>query len=265
MLEYIKEYNEKYQQRKKDLLTPYKEEDKPSEFSYDTEKLIDYSDGYKFTFGKYGYVYDFDAFIYIPSMDLNDKEIGKSAEFSKDVLPDFLSLDLSKKLSEDKENLTLLYTLKNEGLNSMDDMQFIFFIDPETVFGDIEETKNSNNRTDEYGEMLGELGNGFVDSDPDYWEIDEPGYVFGNIIDNAKLGMLDNQNNVSEELHDDPSYAIGFDIKPFSSGQKIEVEILLSTKNDVVGSLQLVHKDKRLSDVLSISGQVELLEASIEE
>lgn len=257
MLTYIAEYNAKFEQRQKDLLSPLQEEDKPSAFSFDRPELQGYANDYQFTFGKYGYVYDLDAFLHIPNIDLNGGEIGMSARLSKDVLPDYLSLKFSRELSEDKENLTLSYQIKNTGSEVIDDMGFIFFIDPEIVFGDSEETKNADNRTDEYGEFVGVPGKGSIDQDPDSWEIDERGFVFGNIVDNAKIGILDNENGVKEEFHDDPSSALGFDIGTLLPGEQVTASILLSTKDESIGSLHLQHKDKRLSDILTLSGQLQ--------
>ena len=43
------------------------------------------------------------------------------------------------------------------------------------------------------------------------WEIDEPGYVFGDIYDNLLAGSLDNTNSVPSGLEDDVSMAMGWD------------------------------------------------------
>lgn len=42
------------------------------------------------------------------------------------------------------------------------------------------------------------------------WEVDEPGYVFGNIYDNVLDGSLQNDNGVPAGLEDDVSFAIGW-------------------------------------------------------
>jgi hypothetical protein len=42
------------------------------------------------------------------------------------------------------------------------------------------------------------------------WEIDEPGYVFGDIYSNVLSGSLDNENAVPEGLENDVSLAIGW-------------------------------------------------------
>lgn len=49
------------------------------------------------------------------------------------------------------------------------------------------------------------------------WEIDEPGYVFGNIYDNFTAGTLDNDNSVPSGSEDDVSWAMGWDFVLASS------------------------------------------------
>ena len=53
-------------------------------------------------------------------------------------------------------------------------------------------------------------------NDPDLlitqsWEIDEPGYVFGDIYDNVLAGSLVNANAVPQATPDDVSWAMGWD------------------------------------------------------
>jgi len=60
------------------------------------------------------------------------------------------------------------------------------------------------------------------------WEIDEPGYVFGDIYGNVLAGSLDNFNNVSDFWPaDDVSMALGweFDLK---AGDILNIDFLVS-------------------------------------
>jgi len=43
------------------------------------------------------------------------------------------------------------------------------------------------------------------------WEIDEPGFLFGDIVDNVFLGALDNSNGVPAGFEDDVAFALGWD------------------------------------------------------
>jgi hypothetical protein len=51
------------------------------------------------------------------------------------------------------------------------------------------------------------------------WEIDEPGYVFGDIYSNFAAGSLDNSNGVPDTAPDDVSMALawGFTLNPSES------------------------------------------------
>jgi len=67
-----------------------------------------------------------------------------------------------------------------------------------------------NTYFNEYGEAVGTPMTG------QSWEIDEPGYVFGDIYDHVQAGTLDNSNGVPVGLPDDVSMALGwaFDLPP---------------------------------------------------
>lgn len=43
------------------------------------------------------------------------------------------------------------------------------------------------------------------------WEIDEPGFVFGDIVNNVLVGSLDNSNAVTAGFEDDVAFALGWD------------------------------------------------------
>lgn len=59
------------------------------------------------------------------------------------------------------------------------------------------------------------------------WEIDEPGYVFGNIHDNFLAGTLDNLNNVPATAPDDVSMALGWNFS-LLAGETATITYLLS-------------------------------------
>jgi hypothetical protein len=71
---------------------------------------------------------------------------------------------------------------------------------------EIDETVNS--AVNEFGSIEGTLPTG---SDPRLqWEIDEPGYAFGDIYDNLINASLDNSNGVPAGSPDDVSVAMGW-------------------------------------------------------
>jgi hypothetical protein len=55
------------------------------------------------------------------------------------------------------------------------------------------------------------------------WEIDEPGFVFGDIFNNLLTGTLDNTNAVPFSAPDDVSLALGFGLGTLNPGQTATV------------------------------------------
>lgn len=60
------------------------------------------------------------------------------------------------------------------------------------------------------------------------WEIDEPGYLFGDIYDNFLAGSLDGSNGVPAGSEDDVSMAMGWSFS-LSSGQTATILLNLGT------------------------------------
>ena len=88
---------------------------------------------------------------------------------------------------------TLIFTVTGVGLHSFD------------AFFDFEIDEANNTYFNEYGSTGGVLAAG------QSWEIDEPGYVFGDIYDNFLDSLLDGTNSVPFGLEDDVSFALGWD------------------------------------------------------
>ncbi len=74
-----------------------------------------------------------------------------------------------------------------------------------SLFLDLEFSSEVNTFFNEYGETGGLLAAG------QSWEIDEPGYVFGDIYGNFEGGTLDNTNSVDSTGPDDVSMALAWD------------------------------------------------------
>jgi hypothetical protein len=104
---------------------------------------------------------------------------------------------------------TLTWTTNNVGAN-----KFIAFFDHEIDEG-------TNTFFNEFGSVSGAPGAG------QSWEIDEPGYVFGDIYDNFLAATLDNTNGVPDSAPDDVSMAMGWDflLKP---GETAAISLYLS-------------------------------------
>ena len=89
-------------------------------------------------------------------------------------------------------------------------------------FVDAEIDQDINTWFNEFGAATGSLASG------QSWEIDEPGYVFGDIIANMKAGFLDNGNGVPANGPDDVSMALGWDFI-LGADQTAVVTFLLSS------------------------------------
>jgi len=87
---------------------------------------------------------------------------------------------------------SLTYTFSDAGMHN-----FIAFYDFSIY-------QNIDVYYDEYGTASGSLAAG------QSWEIDEPGYVFGDIYDNLLAGTLDNSNAIPSSSPDDVSFAMGW-------------------------------------------------------
>jgi hypothetical protein len=90
------------------------------------------------------------------------------------------------------------------------------------------------------------------------WEIDEPGFVFGDIYTNFEDSTLDNSNGVPAGLEDDVSLAMGWDFF-LGVGDTATISLLLS-ETMPTGGFYLSHTDPDsnytfyLSSALDITG-----------
>lgn len=119
----------------------------------------------------------------------------------------------------DADNMgTVNWTFTNNTGAALDDTWFFVFLDAEI-------DQAINTFFNESGEMLSVTGTGAADIFADSWEIDEPGYVFGDIYDNLLAGVLDNSNNVAAGTEDDVSLALGFNLGFLGVGQTVIVDM----------------------------------------
>ncbi len=77
-------------------------------------------------------------------------------------------------------------------------------------FLDHEIDEADNTFFNEYGESGGAAPAGLS------WEIDEPGYKYGDIYDNVLAGALDNTNAIPDSAPDDVSMALGWNFSLFA-------------------------------------------------
>ena len=214
------------------------------------------ANGQSFTIGSGGDVFELDAFVNIAGLDLNGGGLGTSSQLSIAPLPSGLNYNFSSALSPDSSDLTLTYRFSNNTGGALSNFRFFSFIDPEID----EPTTTFFN---EYGATAGVTGVGAADPDPDSWEIDEPGFVFGDIFDNLWLGALDNSNAVPIGFPEDVSMALGFNLGTLNPMDTATIAILISEDGTSVGSLALSQfdTDPDSSTVITFSGQAAVTSA----
>ena len=90
------------------------------------------------------------------------------------------------------------------------------------------------------------------------WQIDEPGFVFGTVLNDLAAGSLRNANFVPSSSPDDASLALGFFIGNLAPGQTVNLRLLLSTTS--IGGLQQLDPDSNQSFYLNGFGTVGAIE-----
>ena len=121
------------------------------------------------------------------------------------------------------------------------------------LFVDHEIDEAINTFFNEYGNAVGTPAAG------QSWEIDEPGWVFGDIYDNFLASSLDNSNGVPSTAPDDVSMAIGWNFS-LVAGESANIEWLISETIPTGFYLQQTDPDSAksiyFSSNLEITGKV---------
>ena len=90
------------------------------------------------------------------------------------------------------------------------------------------------------------------------WEIDEPGYLFGDIYDNVLDGSLDNSNAVPAGSEDDVSWAMGwgFDLE---ADESATITLVLSATVPTLGEFYLSQTDFDTGETIYFSSTLEII------
>lgn len=119
------------------------------------------------------------------------------------------------------------------------------------AFFDHEFVESMNSFFNEFGTVSGVAASG------QSWEIDEPGFVFGDIYDNFSNSTLDNSNSVPAGLEDDVSMAMGWDFT-LAAGEIATISLSLTDILPTGFFLSHIDPDSNdglyLSSALNISG-----------
>lgn len=97
-----------------------------------------------------------------------------------------------------------------------------------SAYFDHEIDEGLNTFFNEFGSVAGASASG------QSWEIDEPGYAFGNIYSNFTAGTLDSSNGVPDTAPDDVSMALGWDFT-LLSGETAYISFLIGETAPVAG------------------------------
>ncbi len=126
-----------------------------------------------------------------------------------------------------------------------------------TGFFDHEIDEPINTFFNEFGAVTGVAPAG------QHWEIDEPGYVFGNIFANLILGLLDNTNGVPAGSPDDVSMGLGWNFL-LGAGQTANIHFLVDSVAPA-GGFYLTHTDPDSGSSIFLSGGLNIVGGDVPE
>jgi len=177
--------------------------------------------GQTMTIGTGGTVFEIDAFLRAGA--------APSIQLSRGAPPAGLELSFESELSGDGSDLTLRYRLENTSGVPIDDVALLSFLD-------VEIDEDINTFTNEYATVRGTLGFGSDDEAPDGFEVDEPGFVFGDLLENLQAGVLDNTNAVPIEAPDCVAMALSFVLGTVRVTERVVIEVMISEDGDGISA-----------------------------
>ena len=128
-------------------------------------------------------------------------------------------------------------TIKNNQANDLNNIHISFL-------ADLSIEENQNTFFNEYGEYIG-MDTGLEGIKADTWQIDEPDYLQGQIVQNAKNAELSQMNHIDITKKDDVAMALGFKIDLFKQNDILSFKIILSNEN--IGGLKQIDYDTNTS------------------
>lgn len=183
---------------------------------------------HSFSVGPGGSVFELEAYLHVAGSDLNGADLGTSGELGNDLLSNF-DIAFSAALSDGDTDITLTYAIE-KAAGGAQQVTFLSFLDaeidviPTTWYG-------------EYATTGGALAAG------QNFEVDEPGSVSGDILDNIFNGDLDGTNALGELTPDDVSIAMSLDLGLMDVGDIASVEVMISEDGDHVGGFWITQAD----------------------
>jgi len=141
-------------------------------------------------------------------------------------------LGISYSSSLNSENVgTVTWRVENNSGVTLNDVRVFSYLN-----ADIDFSTNTF-----YNEHASYIGNTSAQS----FEIDEPGYVFGDIFQNLLAGSLDNSNAITSQSPEDVSFALGFNLGDFGIGSWFEATVEISLSD--IGGIEHIDSDSNFS------------------
>ncbi|MEE2665968.1 MAG: hypothetical protein VX681_17785 [Myxococcota bacterium] len=198
-----------------------------------------------FTIGSGGEVFQLEAFINAAGADLNGPFQGTSGQIGVDDPFDGYDITFGSALSDGDTDITLSYdVVKVSG--AAQQVTFLSYLDAEidVLLGGLS--------YDEQATVHGTLAPG------QGYEIDEPGFLFGDILDNLYSGVLDGDNALESFGPEDVSMALSFDLGVMDIGDSAVLDIMISEDNDHIGGFWITQTDSvPITDTeITYSGQL---------
>ncbi len=201
--------------------------------------------GFLFNLGSGGQVQDLDAFVAVGGLDLNGPAAGTAAQLSIDPLPAALAFDFSAALYG-SGGILLTYELENVSGAAVDDLVFLSFLDAEVV-------ETTNTFFNEHAEVSGSAAPG------QGHEVDEPGFVFGDLFANLLSGALDDSNALPSGSPDDVAMALSFAFPTLAPGARARIDVLISEAGESLSGIVLTQLDPDNPTTITYSGRARLI------
>lgn len=138
---------------------------------------------------------------------------------------------------------TLGFTITGAGDHNLD------------LFLDLDIDEPTNTFFNEFGAAIGTPSAG------QSWEIDEPGFVFGDIFANFLASALDNTNGVPDTAPDDVSMALGWDFT--LAADEIASITFLVSETEPVSGFYLAQTDPGSSATVFFSSRLQITQTSV--
>ena len=195
--------------------------------------------GQSLELGPGGVVFELDALLHVGGTSTQLSQAGATVSG--------LAFQFAASLSADTTDLTLSYSFTNTTAAAISNVAFVSFLDAE-----IDEPLNTF--FNEFATVRGTLAAG------QSFEIDEPGFAFGNLFANAAANALDGTNALPPGSPDDVAMALQFSIGTLGVGETAIVELMISEDGDTLGSFAIDHEDSDPASTtrISYSGAVRL-------